>query len=199
MEIVMRAFGIFGMLLLVNLPVAAAQCIVDVYVSTETGMATKFVFDPGPVVAAMFREIGVEIRLSARGSALPGDSCGDPITAAIEESNGYSGGAQALAYATPLKESGTCIHLFIDRIARQDREPRFASALLAHVMAHEITHVLEESGRHSESGVMKACWSQHDYREMRRHPLHFAPEDAARIQLGVTRRYGHPQTLLAGE
>jgi hypothetical protein len=37
-----------------------------------------------------------------------------------------------------------------------DRGQAFSNALLAHVMAHEITHVLEGIDRHSSEGVMKA-------------------------------------------
>ena len=60
--------------------------------------------------------------------------------------------------------------------------------VLAHVMAHEITHVLEGIGRHSQTGVMRAHWRGGDYREMRSKPLPFAPEDVCLIHEGLASR-----------
>jgi len=60
--------------------------------------------------------------------------------------------------------------------------------LLAHVLVHEITHILEGVARHSETGVMKAHWTSEDYRKMGGHHLPFAPEDVELIQLGMKSR-----------
>jgi hypothetical protein len=57
--------------------------------------------------------------------------------------------------------------------------------LLAHVLVHEITHVLQCLDRHSETGVMKAHWSTDDYYDMRWKPLAFTPEDIELIRLGM--------------
>ena len=62
------------------------------------------------------------------------------------------------------------------------------SIVLAHVLAHEITHILEDIPRHSESGVMKAWWTIADCDEMRRRPLAFASEDIELIHLGLAAR-----------
>lgn len=53
----------------------------------------------------------------------------------------------------------------------------FLSAYLVRVMVHEIIHVLEGVASHSDFGVMKAMWSDADYREIKQHPLAFAPEE----------------------
>ena len=103
----------------------------------------------------MFREIGVNVHIRmgkpARG---PNDSCGYPIVIQLEDGTGYQGHEQALAYATPYKESGACIHVFIDRLlVHLNGRLAFSSGLLAHVMVHEITHVLEPTLRHSGEGV----------------------------------------------
>jgi hypothetical protein len=48
-------------------------------------------------------------------------------------------------------------------------------------MAHEIGHVLQGVNRHSESGVMKANWTDIDFESMTFEPLRFTPEDARLI------------------
>jgi hypothetical protein len=59
--------------------------------------------------------------------------------------------------------------------------------LLAHVMTHEITHVLEGINRHSETGMMKGQWTETDYRAMAA-GLRFAPVDVALIHDGLAKR-----------
>jgi hypothetical protein len=105
----------------------------------------------------------------------------------IENSRDYPGTFGALAYARPYQNIGTCIHVFIDRI-RSGRDPHFANTLLAHVLAHEITHVLEGVARNSDKGIMKAVWSPGDYQQMKFHPLPFAPEDVDLIRDAIAQR-----------
>jgi hypothetical protein len=89
----------------------------------------------------------------------------------------------ALAYANPYE----AIHIVVlyDRIATSSGGPNQASALLAHVMAHEITHLLEGFARHSQTGVMKARWDARDFMQMALTPLPFEPEDIDLIQRGL--------------
>jgi hypothetical protein len=60
--------------------------------------------------------------------------------------------------------------------------------LLAHVMVHEIAHILQGVYRHSDNGVMKAVWTGQDYSQMRVGALPFAPEDVELIHLGLARQ-----------
>jgi hypothetical protein len=82
---------------------------------------------------------------------------------------------------------GVHITVFWDRIERQ---PRFAPpvVVLAHVLVHEITHILQTVNRHSESGVMKSRWTAEDHREMASKPLQFTPLDVELIQHGLDSR-----------
>lgn len=73
------------------------------------------------------------------------------------------------------------IEVYCDRVA-ETVEPRLEATLLGHVIAHEVTHVLEGINRHSSDGLMKARWTHHDYFDMADHPLHIAPEDVALIR-----------------
>jgi hypothetical protein len=65
----------------------------------------------------------------------------------------------ALACAMPYK--GSRIVLFPDRIASA-AEPEEPRLLLAHVLVHEVTHILQGLTYHSKSGVMKARFLAED-------------------------------------
>jgi hypothetical protein len=66
----------------------------------------------------------------------------------------------ALGVALPLE--GTHAWVFYDRVLLASPDDAYIAALLAHVMAHEIGHVLQGIIRHSESGILKAHWSGTD-------------------------------------
>ena len=66
--------------------------------------------------------------------------------------------------------------MFYDRIARQYNERRIP-AVLGHVLAHEITHILEGIRQHSASGIMKAWWDYQDLADMAWKPLGFEAHD----------------------
>jgi len=91
----------------------------------------------------------------------------------------------ALAYAQPFE--GVHIRVFYDRI-QGEIAPGLRAMLLAHVLVHEITHILQRIDRHSESGVMKAVWTPQDHFQMRAGALPFTPEDVMLIHLGMAAR-----------
>jgi len=43
--------------------------------------------------------------------------------------------------------------------------PVFVPSLLAHVIVHEITHLIKGTDEHSESGILKQRWEPADYFE----------------------------------
>jgi hypothetical protein len=91
----------------------------------------------------------------------------------------------AMAYAFPYE----AVHVIVlfDRIEQNIASATQVSGLLAHVMTHEITHILQGTARHSESGIMKAFWDVHEISRMTYHPLPFAREDIDLIQAGMRR------------
>jgi hypothetical protein len=185
----MEKFWTILLLFATGLLVKAEGCSVDVYVGTGLAMSDTPLSDSKAQVTKMFWKIGIDLRIRIGEPAhVARDTCGAPIVLQLEESTGYRGGPDALAYAMPYKDFGTCIHVFVDRVTARNRDPAFARVLLAHVMAHEIAHVLECSVRHSEDGVMKARWSRNDYQRMKWRPLSFAPEDVESLRRGVARR-----------
>jgi hypothetical protein len=94
----------------------------------------------------------------------------------------------ALAYALPYE--GTHIVVFYDRILRRSAAvaPNALPMLLAHVLVHEITHVLQGVSRHAATGVMKAQWDSRDFGEMRIKPLPFTETDIYLIQHSLDMR-----------
>jgi hypothetical protein len=99
----------------------------------------------------------------------------------------------ALAFARPYE--GVHIDVFYDRV-RAATEPELTPNVLAHVLVHEITHILEGTCRHSETGIMKARWTHQDYMEMGQKPLSFTEEDVRLIRFGVAKRV-NAGTLIA--
>jgi hypothetical protein len=89
---------------------------------------------------------------------------------------------RALAFTRPFE--GVHITVFWDRIQQATRSAPPA-VVLAHVLVHEITHILQGVDRHSDSGVMKARWSDKDYAAMAWKTLPFTPEDILLIRLGL--------------
>jgi hypothetical protein len=107
---------------------------------------------------------------------------------------------EALAYALPYE--GTHIVIFYDRVQARATGPRKFPVLMGHVMAHEVTHVLEGMSRHSEEGVMKGHWTQSDYTSMCWKPLKFADEDVMLVHRGLERRAARrnsAQSVIAAE
>jgi hypothetical protein len=136
------------------------------------------------IASRIFETAGVTLEWRAAGSAACGNSDQTRTVVLDFEINADpSDHPGALAYARPYQ--GSQIVVLFDRFARSAGGPRQVSTILAHVMAHEIAHLLEGVARHSRTGVMKAHWDGHDLMQMACKPLSFAPEDIDLIQGGL--------------
>jgi hypothetical protein len=129
----------------------------------------------------MFAAAGVEIDWRA-WSACPAGG----IRVRLSWNTPEGENPHSFAYALPYE--GTHIVLFWDRIASA-AEPATIPFLLAHVLVHEVTHILEGTCRHSETGVMKATFTGADIANMEFHPLPFAEEDVELIHAGTKRLF----------
>jgi hypothetical protein len=127
----------------------------------------------------MFAQIGVSLvwRFGSPSHAEAG-----PIAIEIVTGTPAKFMPGTLAYAFPYE--GIHIRIFWDRI-RDYATPR---EVLAHVIVHEITHILEGEPRHSDEGIMKAHWTPADLSALAKKPLEFAPEDVKLIFEGLDRR-----------
>jgi hypothetical protein len=139
------------------------------------------------LAAQMFVTAGVRIvwRLGLPADLGSGRNGAIVVSMAKDTPANYYRGATAFA----LPYQGEQITVFYDRVA-QTVVPFGLPALLAHVLVHEITHVLQGIKRHSESGVMKAHWDGHDYMAMGKKPLPFAEADFELIHRGLAVRAG---------
>lgn len=89
-------------------------------------------------------------------------------------------------FAYALVFEGVHIRIFVDHVAnRAHRATPLATYLLAHVMVHEITHMLEGVNDHSPEGIMKATWTEADIKGMVAKPLSFTPADIRLIRAGL--------------
>jgi len=93
----------------------------------------------------------------------------------------------ALGYAQPFGDA--YVRVFCDRIQKAVA-PGSEPYLLGHVLAHEITHVLEGTNFHAVSGVMKAVWDFGECRRMAVHSLMFTATDIVLIRRGLEDRAG---------
>lgn len=82
---------------------------------------------------------------------------------------------------------GRNIRIYLDRLRASVSKSR-VPALLAHVLVHEITHILQACDRHARTGVMKARWDDADYAAMERAPLAFTSGDIDLVRAGFSRR-----------
>jgi hypothetical protein len=132
--------------------------------------------------AKAFAKIGVRIewRIGRPSGTQPEREPAIVIRLAEQTPADYLSGALAFAKVY----EGVHITVFWDRIERQ---PRSAPpvVVLAHVLVHEITHILQGVDRHSESGVMKSQWTAEDHRAMASKPLQFTPLDVQLIEHGL--------------
>jgi hypothetical protein len=139
-----------------------------------------------PLVSKMFASIAVRVDWHDR------DSC--PVgVGAIQVRMSHNPPSirkfKSLAFAQPYE--GTIV-VFPDRVQELNRNG--GPSVLAHVLVHEITHVIEGIDRHSATGIMKDRWDDNDYFEMRRKPLPFAQEDVNLIYDGLQARRGRVAT-----
>jgi hypothetical protein len=167
----------------------AKGCTVTIYLSAKTAMPAGMLFASRTQAIEIFREAGVNVRvLNGTPPMNPYNSCGAPIVLEIDATAMRPVSPSTLAYAMPYKKSGTCIYVLFDRVVDRSWRPSSRTVLLAYVMVHEISHVLQQVSHHSESGIMKAHWSGEDYERMEFHSLPFTPEDIDLIRTGLARQ-----------
>jgi hypothetical protein len=177
-----------------------------VYLDNGPLVPSVIVWPAKTIAARMFAGIGVGIRWR-NGQPTPSQlACERPIvirlamdTRGTPAGDLQAAGPDAAAFARPYE--GVHVAIFYDRVtqAAKGHTPMLQSVLLAHVMAHEIAHMIQGCARHSGSGVMKPHWSYDDYVEMMRRPLPFMAEDTDLIRGGLERRAGAGQIERFGD
>ena len=132
------------------------------------------------IASEMFSKAGVQIQWKT-GSPKTGREA-HPILIEITSDTPETIRAGVFAYARVFE--GPHIRIFWDRIERACGES-LADKLLGHVLAHEITHILQGIDHHSQEGLMKARWTAHDILQMAYKPLPFEAKDVRLIHYGL--------------
>ena len=165
-----------------------------VTVCFEQGNAGEVMDSAELIASAMFRKIGVKLEWHSdrRTCEAQWEQVIAVSLSAHTPDNLLPG---ALAYALPYE--GVHIEVFYDRMSNANAD--LLPALLAHVLVHEITHILQGINQHSMCGIMKAHWERDDYSHMDTKPLAFTDADVNLIYRGLDARASHlaPGSLAA--
>jgi hypothetical protein len=130
-------------------------------------------------VSEIFARVGIAI--AWRGAKCPEDG----IRVSVQTATPGNLRPGALAYSMPYERVHICV--FYDRIHLFGAAEE--AGILAYVIVHEITHILQGVATHSAEGVMKAEFTEDDRRRMaRREPLEFTPLDLKLIRDGIAGR-----------
>jgi hypothetical protein len=178
---------------------AAQHAVPDVMVYVEGGelVAASVLLRAEATATRMFARIGVQVqwpdRRPGRGAEPASTGCAlkrpEEIVVRMASERAASALREALAVARPFAHTGVRVTVFYGELREVGRvQPRLEPVLLAHVLVHEITHVLQGVAQHSSTGVMRAHWTGRDYANMEERPLEFAGLDAELIhhRLGQT-------------
>jgi len=174
----------------------------DVYLSNRDGSSE--LLGPGTVVASgIFAKIGVHLRwhlgeLPATRSAAGDGAIQKVFGIRTLEHAPESATPDALASARIVGLSGTEITVYKDRLQSfLDRHPDLVRAagsgvglllrdsVAGYVLTHELAHVMQGVARHSEFGILKAQWSNADFKDMIFHKLAFTNFDVDLIHRGL--------------
>jgi hypothetical protein len=156
---------------------------VTVYVKGDSKAPSSVDQGARATVTWMFARVGV--RLAWRnGEPGTGTLVASPVTIQIRFTKEAPAGVspEALARALPFRGQSVAIDIMYDRIRFVAHRSNREAPLLAHVLAHEIGHVLQGTNGHAPGGVMKARWNGPDYDAMERKPLEFTSLDLELIK-----------------
>jgi hypothetical protein len=156
---------------------------IPVHVYLQGGVPSDALGVAQRIAADMFSRVGV--RLIWHSGDLPETAGSGPrrIGIRIVKQVPQTATEFALAGAQPYASTGTLIQVYEDRVKSiVSRQPSLSRELLGYVFAHELGHVLMGTNYHSDSGVMKAQWSNDDYAAMRMRRLRFNDSDSDRIR-----------------
>lgn len=188
-----HAMQIAGILALAGMNVQAAHDLTPVDVTVcVTGDA------PPPLavenwakaaVTSMYARIGVHLAWSNSAQAR-GRVSGGPLSIEIRfvSENSKIEHPDALAFALPFAGGANTITVMYRRIQTASGGAGRGHQILAHVLAHEIGHVLQGIDWHSQTGLMKARWDGLDFDAMQKKPLEFTPDDVDLIVRGLAGR-----------
>jgi hypothetical protein len=147
------------------------------------------------IAERIFAAIGIDIEWLTYRRNHPSELPSDAVVVMLKTNTPPGLLPGAVGYALPFE--GTHVQVFYDRI-QADVEQRKVPILTAHVLAHEVTHIIERTDSHS-TGVMKARWDSNDYSAMMYGPLSFSAADVMLIRRGLDSRTNFRASAAAQE
>jgi hypothetical protein len=159
---------------------------VTIYVNGDDFPPIRIDFGARSTVTGMYARIGIRLAWrhdAPRNSAVNGSPI--PIQMRFASKSPENVSREALAFARPFADGVNGITVIYGRIRTTTGGSRQERDILAHVLAHEIAHVLIGTDGHAETGIMKAHWNETDYAAMKKKPLEFTPNDVDLIVKGL--------------
>jgi hypothetical protein len=158
---------------------------VTVYVDSRADVPMETLTRAEVLASEMFKKAAVSLKWRSGLSKLY--DMEQSITLGITSNTPRTFHSGALAYAEAYagQSKGVHIRVFFDRVENVAGSSKLVPTLLAHVLVHEITHILQNSDHHSEEGVMKRRYTAVDLYLMSFRPLPFSPVDVGMIRLGL--------------
>ena len=159
-----------------------------VYVDESNLVPVSILLQAEAIATRMFSGIGVKVRWTTHRPADRDCDTQRPtvigVRMAIKKTASATQGA--FASSNPYASDGVRITLFYGDLHERFRNrPRLEPVVMAHVLVHEITHVVQRVARHSEAGVMLSRWTDRDYSDMEYKPLGFTEDDKVLVHLGL--------------
>lgn len=150
------------------------------YVTVEGSAST---FAAKTIASSVFQKAGISIAWRAP-SPVTGTA---PIWVRVELAEGtpHDRLPGALAVAYPYSGCSKSITVFCDRVRSLAPKMEREQVLLAYVLVHEITHVLQGVDQHTAAGVMKATWSAEDREAIFERRLGFSDYDVRLMRRGL--------------
>lgn len=174
----MRIGWIVLALLMTRTNGAAAD--VTAYISTDSPVCT---YAAKQIASSVFHKAGVDLEWKSRKPARAGGEACLLVQLVADSPAEYRPGALAVSY--PFGGCSKKITVFLDRVRSLAGSADREAAVLAYVLVHEITHVIQGVDRHSDAGVMKAHWTASDRDAMAEERLGFLDHDVLLIRRGL--------------
>ena len=143
------------------------------------------------VLKGVFARIGIRISWvhdKPKTAGLSEDPVVVQVLIASEPSHKVHADALAYTGAVQKKEEESKITVLWNRIQLRADGSADEAQLLAHVLAHEIGHILKGTNGHADTGVMKAHWVPRDLGTMKSHALEFTAADVCLMKEELIRR-----------
>jgi hypothetical protein len=199
----MTRSSIFSLLLAALVPCADAgtpATTLKIFITDHSGASPLLLINAGRQAAMLLARAGVRStwKLCRPASELPGgEPCLETGSMAIyvrilpsDKASGWPIEPRScgLALSGEAGEHGFLAIIDAGCVSRITGSTKTWVLALAHVIAHEIGHLLLGRGSHSASGLMSTSWTEGEQALLARGQLHFTAEDRVKIRDGMSAR-----------